>query len=289
MEDARPGYAKASATAITRHAMGPSDDESESDEGAARPPTAGRPLFEVAVVFVGITVATAVVTRLPDALPGLDGYVHLLVGAIFLFTAVRLARREPGGMRRYGIDLSGLLTPPSIDDERPAGPLGIYDLARAIRGAIPSGLRETGVALGLAALIFPPFAVGFYYWNGPAHAFRFALPDDLFSFALTQLLVVALPEEALFRGTIQTRLHDAWPPTRTFLGARLDLRVWLLQAALFAAVHFASIPHPARLAVFFPALLFGWMRSWRGGIGAAMLLHALSNVLAEILEKGWLR
>jgi hypothetical protein len=115
------------------------------------------------------------------------------------------------------------------------------------------------------------------------------LPDDILSFALTQLLVVALPEEALFRGTIQTRLHDAWPPRRSILGARLDVRAWLLQAALFAAVHFASIPHPARLAVFFPALLFGWMRAWRGGIGAAMLLHALSNVLAEILEKGWLR
>ncbi|HJL19019.1 MAG TPA: glutamic-type intramembrane protease, partial [Sandaracinaceae bacterium LLY-WYZ-13_1] len=35
-------------------------------------------------------------------------------------------------------------------------------------------------------------------------------------------------------------------------------------------------------------LLFGWLRAWRGGIGAAMLLHAMSNVLAEILEEGWL-
>ena len=56
----------------------------------------------------------------------------------------------------------------------------------------------------------------------------------------------------------------------------------------FALIHFASIPDPQRLAVFFPGLLFGWVRAWRGGIGAAMLLHAMSNVLAEMLEKGWL-
>ena len=48
-----------------------------------------------------------------------------------------------------------------------------------------------------------------------------------------------------------------------------------------------AVPPPARLAVFFPALLFGLLRAWRGGIGAAMLLHALSNVLAELLEKGF--
>ncbi|MCC6875407.1 MAG: CPBP family intramembrane metalloprotease, partial [Sandaracinaceae bacterium] len=39
----------------------------------------------------------------------------------------------------------------------------------------------------------------------------------------------------------------------------------------------------------FPGLLFGWMRARRGGIGAALVLHALSNVLADVLERGWLR
>ena len=61
-----------------------------------------------------------------------------------------------------------------------------------------------------------------------------------------------------------------------------------MQAALFALVHLATEPHPAKLAVFFPGLLFGWLRAWRGGIGAAIVFHALSNVLAEILVRGWL-
>ena len=45
---------------------------------------------------------------------------------------------------------------------------------------------------------------------------------------------------------------------------------------------------PERLAVAFPALLFGWLRAWRGGIGAALLVHAASNVYADILVRGWL-
>jgi hypothetical protein len=40
--------------------------------------------------------------------------------------------------------------------------------------------------------------------------------------------------------------------------------------------------------VFFPALLFGWMREKRGGIGAAVWFHALCNVLSEVLARGYL-
>jgi hypothetical protein len=256
------------------------------ERGERGPPP--RPLLEVLGVFALAALATFGITRLGDALPGLEGYTHLLFGALFLVVAVKLAQREPGGMRRHGIALAGLLTPPDPDDERPPGPLGLYDLARALRDALPAGLREAGIALATAAVIFPPFVVGFWWWHEPRHPFSPTWPDELGSFALTQLLVVALPEEAFFRGYVQTRLHDRWPPTVRVLGARLDLRAWLLQAALFAAVHFVSIPHPARLAVFFPGLLFGWLRAWRGGVGAAMLLHAMSNVLAEVLETGWL-
>lgn len=268
-------------------------------EPSSEPPVSklGPPLREVLIVFAATTAATVVITLVADALPGLAGYENLLVGGLFLVVAMKLAQREPRGMRKHGIDLAGLLTPPSADDERSPGPLGLYDLARAIRDAAPAALRETAVALAIMAVVFPPFVLGFHFFYshfhelvgaGPVHPFRWNPPEDLASFALTQLLVVALPEEALFRGYVQTRLSERWPPSRRFLGAPVDLRVLVLQSALFAILHFASIPHPARLAVFFPGLLFGWLRAWRGGIGAAMLLHASSNVLAAFLERGWL-
>lgn len=250
---------------------------------------ARRPLTEVLVVYAAVTAATAAITLLAARLPGLEGYEHLLVGAVFLVTAVQLARREEGGMRRFGVDLAGLLEPPDPDDPRPAGPLGLYDLARAIPAAIPAGLKETGIALAVCAVIFPPFVWGFALWNDVQRPFEPTLPEDFGAFCATQLLVIALPEEAFFRGYVQTRLHDAFGEGREILGLRIDLRVLLLQALLFAVIHFVSIPNPARLAVFFPALLFGVLRAWRGGVGAAILVHAMSNVLSEILQLGWLR
>jgi hypothetical protein len=61
-----------------------------------------------------------------------------------------------------------------------------------------------------------------------------------------------------------------------------------LQALLFALIHFAVDLNPARLAVFFPALLFGWLRALRGGIGAAAAFHASCNLLSEVLVRSWL-
>lgn len=251
-------------------------------------PTKGaKPLGQVLVVFVLTTAATVGITHAPSLLPGLDAYVSLLVGALFLVTAIKLAQREPDGLGRFGIDLAGVLVPPAADDPRPAGPLGLFDIARALRDAAPHALRETAVAFATALVIFPPFIVGFWLYHRPDAPFRWVLPEDFASFALTQLIVVALPEEALFRGWIQTRLGDRWPARGRFLGVEVDPRALVLQAVLFALLHVAAIPHPARLAVFFPGLLFGWIRAWRGGIGAAMLFHALCNVLASLLEHGF--
>lgn len=259
--------------------------ESRADDDPP-PPVPGRPLTETLVVFAAVSGVTAALTWAPRVLPGMRDYAPILVGGLFLWVAFKLAQREPGGMRRHGIDLAGMMVRPDAADPRPAGPLGVFDLGRSVRAAALPAVRETGVALLVAAVVFPPFVYGFWLYNAPTQPFELTWPESFGSFVLTQLLVVALPEEALFRGTFQTRLHDAWKP-RTIAGVTLDLRAWVLTAALFALVHFVSIPHPARLAVFFPGLLFGLLRAWRGGIGAAMLLHAMSNLLSEMLQLGW--
>ncbi|HJL49977.1 MAG TPA: MrtC family glutamic-type intramembrane protease, partial [Polyangiaceae bacterium LLY-WYZ-15_(1-7)] len=261
-------------------------DPASTPEEQPRP----RPVREVLLVYALIAAGTLGLTRL-RAIPALAEYVHLLVGGLFLFTALHLAGREgPGGIRRFGIDLGGLLGPPPPEDaDASPGPLGLFDLARTVRRGLPSALREVGVAAGLCAVIFPPFAWGFHLWHGAAHPFRWNPPEDFASFAAAQLVVVGLPEEAFFRGFVQTRLGDAWPATRRLLGAAVHPAALLLQAALFALVHVVADPNPARLAVFFPGLVFGWLRGWRGGIGAAIVFHAASNVFSELLFRGWLR
>ncbi|MEZ4253101.1 MAG: MrtC family glutamic-type intramembrane protease [Polyangiales bacterium] len=244
------------------------------------------PLREVLLVYLGVCVVIFGATQL-RVFPWVAEYVHLVVGGTFLFVALHLVGKRPGGLEEAGVALGGLLGP-SRETEGDPGPFGLWDLARVVRRGFPSAMREVGVALGLAAVIFPPFAVGFYFWHGAAHPFRFDLSPDFASFAAAQLVVVGLPEEVFFRGWMQTRLHDAYPPRR-FLGATLHPGVMVLQSVLFAIVHVFAEPHPARLAVFFPGLVFSWLRGWRGGVGAAIVFHALSNVFSELLLRGWLR
>ena len=233
-------------------------------------------------VYIAVCIAVFGVTRLEDV-PPIGEYVHLVVAAIFLLTSIRLARGE---ISHFGMALGGLLEPPT--DSRPRGPLGLWDLARALRAALPSAVAELSVAVGVAAVVFPLYAIGYHWWNEPAQPFSLALPPDLANLALAQLVIVALPEEAFFRGYIQTALSDTEPRRVRVLGVELAPAAWVAQAALFAIVHLIVEPHPARLAVFFPGLLFGWVRAWRGGIGAPVALHAMSNLYSEILSRSWL-
>jgi len=271
-------------------ANGRDDQLAGRDSGrAAEPASAGAAastaLRDVTLVFAAVTAASAAISFL-QSVPALAEYVHLLTGLVFLYAALTLAQRDPRGVRHHGLDLGGLLVPP---EEQPSGLVAsLRDLATAVLRAIPAGLRESLPAIGTALVVFPPFACGFYFWHAPARAFALNLPDSLWWYFIVQLLVVGLPEEALFRGYFQTRLADRFVLRVNVLGVAVFPVALAFQAVLFALVHFAVDLNPARLAVFFPALLFGFLRAWRGGIGAAMVFHALCNVFSDILVRGWL-
>ena len=245
----------------------------------AAPPLPTNALREVFLTYAVAFLGTAALGFASPFHPWLGELAAVGTALLFFALALRAARKEPGGAERFGIDLGRIVDPGEHADE------GLF---RALRNALPSGLREAGFAFGLAALVFPPFIVGFYFWHQPTRAFQLSAPGDLASFVVGQFLMVALSEEAFFRGFVQTRLHDAWKPNRTILGAQLNVRVLVVQAALFALVHIATGWQLDRLATFFPGLVFGWMRAKRGGIGAALGFHALCNILADFLVRGWL-
>lgn len=158
--------------------------------------------------------------------------------------------------------------------------------------------------LKVSAVVFPVFVAGYVlfaqlfpllprdwtrlltpYSSNPV--FQFRLPDRFGEWIVDQLFVVALPEEFFYRGFIQTRLRDAWPQGRVWWGARLGPAFWLT-ALLFALGHLA-IFQVWRLAVFFPALLFGWMRERSGSVVGAALVHAASNLLVQTLDASYFR
>jgi membrane protease YdiL (CAAX protease family) len=98
---------------------------------------------------------------------------------------------------------------------------------------------------------------------------------------LIQLLMVALPEEFFYRGYIQGRLNEL-STRRWRLGPFHTSPPILVTSALFALGHFVVGLDAQRLAVFFPSLLFGWLRDRTGGLVAPVIYHAACNLMVEL-------
>ncbi len=214
-------------------------------------------------------VTTGVVTVLSYALP--DAHAATGVGIAFLAAVyVLVLRGDDAKVRHHGLSFGGLLEPRAIEPRR----------------LLREGAVSLAWAAGLAALIFPLFWLGFVWWYHPHRPMRWVPPGSVSDDILGQILVIALPEEAFYRGYLQTALHDAWKGRVSILGAKIG---WALPvtAAVFAMGHFLTEPRPERLAVFFPALLFGWLRERTGGVGAPLLLHAMSNIFSATLGRGY--
>ncbi len=226
-----------------------------------------RPLEEALVVALlvtgGVTLASA---YLPER------YVATGVGFVFLAATWLLVwRRDDDTVVRAGLAFGGLVLP------------GRFDGARAAKSA----LSALGWALAFAALTFVPFTFGWRAWWHAHGIFALApRPEEVLDELLGQLVIIALPEEAFYRGYLQSRLDDAWPPRWRVAGATVGPGL-LAASAIFALGHLATIHSPVRLAVFFPSLLFGWLRARTGGVGASIAYHALCNVFSEALGRGY--
>lgn len=105
--------------------------------------------------------------------------------------------------------------------------------------------------------------------------------------ALSHLLLVALPEELFYRGYVQTTLDRIWPRRWRVLGVELGMSV-VVASVLFALGHFLVDLRAERLAVFFPSLLFGYLRAGTGSLAAPILFHAASNIFSDLLGKGYM-
>jgi membrane protease YdiL (CAAX protease family) len=225
----------------------------------------------LSVAVVTTLVAVALSYGLPEA------HAATGVGLCFLVAVYLLVlhHADTPTVRAYGLSLGGLFE--RSDD---AGS----------KLALPALLTAAGTAIGwalLAALvIFPAFWLGYVHWYGPHTGFNAAKAPSFWGEGLGQLLGVAFPEEAFYRGYLQSALDRAWPPTRRWLGAPLGPSLWV-SSALFAIGHVLTEPVPGRLAVFFPSLVFGFLRARTGGIGAALLFHALCNLFATYLGRSY--
>ena len=213
---------------------------------------------------------TVVVALIAVGLP--EKWHTTAVGFVFLAATWALVwRKDDESVRRAGLALGGVVIPGKLD-----GRALLRDVGRAL-----------GWALALSALVAVPFYFGWKFWYAPKLHFSLAVdPRTARDEVLGQLVVIALPEEAFYRGYLQSRLDEVWPRRVMILGAPLGLG-WLVASAIFAVGHIATVHMPARLAVFFPALLFGWLRARTKGIGASVLFHWACNLYSFALGRGF--
>jgi hypothetical protein len=224
--------------------------------------SARRPL----TIGFAVTAAAAASSAIAPAEYAATVVALVFAGATYWF----VLRGDAATIEAHGLALGGLLSPTPL-----MAPKIARDTARAL-----------GWALFACAVTLPPFWIGYLLWFSVDTPFQGSLPAEFWDAALGHLLVVALPEEMFYRGVLQTQLDRAWPPKYRLWGAQLGWGL-LVSSAIFALGHLLTTPHPSRLAVFFPSLLFGWLRSRTGGIGAGVIYHAACNVFSSYLAAGY--
>lgn len=188
-----------------------------------------------------------------------------------------------------------------------------FDYGAAGLRLLPAGPSARAFAL-VAGTTWPVFVAAFFIFYGVvcsagvtsiAHAWSqiFAplcprwlgfsgtpirLPADFLGLAFAQIVVIATPEELFFRGYLYARFEARWPSTRRFAGALVGWPL-VVSSVLFALGHVLVDLDPRRFAVFFPGLVFGFLRARSGGLAAGILYHAGCNLLSDILHESYFR
>jgi membrane protease YdiL (CAAX protease family) len=196
--------------------------------------------------------------------------LHALVAAIFLLLPQLLLRKR-GDIERYGFT------------SQPRA-LGLQLAAFGVLAILPIFSFAFVVFNRYLCWYAPKLVAGSCFRMMHPH---FRLPGGFAMLAAAQLVVVALPEELFFRGYIQGRLEDAWPPRWNLFGARVG-GAWLVASVMFAFGHYFVTFEPQMLTRIFPGLVFGWMFARTRSILAGTLFHAACNLLMEVLATTFL-
>jgi membrane protease YdiL (CAAX protease family) len=206
-------------------------------------------VIELTVLTLAVLVITHVFYRL-RFIPWVNEYLSVLVALILLYAPVMVLWK-----RCRAIDF--------------------------IEKDFGSFFKSLGIGLIASVIIFPPFFIAAHFWQTwvmGLSEFRLASFQIFDGMILYQLLLVALPEEFYFRGYFQSAMNFIMKPRWKILGARLGW-AWIITALAFAFAHSIIFYQWWHFAIFFPALVFGYLRERTGSITAPIVFHALSNIL----------
>jgi membrane protease YdiL (CAAX protease family) len=139
-------------------------------------------------------------------------------------------------------------------------------------------VKSLGWFLVISVAIFPILEVGDRYFQEIFFNARYVGGNykGLLTFALFQLVLVAIPEEIFYRGYVQPQLNRVWGRPWKFLGASFGKSL-IFTSFLFAFSHSLIQLKWWHFSIFFPSLVFAWLRERTGAVTAGALFHTLSN------------
>ena len=241
-------------------------------------------LREPLLTFLAATALASGLFWLGRVVPLVHRNLHALIAVLFFYAPVMAGRvsRRPFDFREAGLRLDPMRTNAAvlalaIAVTFPLFVLGFFLFYGTTCGPHVGGGGLSGPLLARLCPLSPWLG-----WSGG----HLRLPADFALLAANQVLVIALPEELFFRGYLLGRLEAHWPSRRRLAGAPVGWAL-LVSALLFALGHFLVDFNPQRLAVFFPALVFGWLRARTGSIAAGTAFHASCNLLADVLHHSY--
>jgi hypothetical protein len=251
-----------------------SDTPAPGTDDAAK--KAGRDAFRA---YIAVALLVAGLVQINITLPLIGHLGSALVAVLFLYTPVFVAWKRKEELDDYGFHAE------PIGKGIGFAAIG-YAIIFPLFAAGYFGFYELACNSQLLAHLVPRHACSHYAGFGAMHWPK--LDGKFAEFCAVQLVVVALPEELFFRGFLLKLLEQRFPPARRLLGGGIG-KALVIQALLFAIIHVPKDGDPRALATFFPALMFGWMRSATGSIFASTVTHAGSNILIRVLELMLLR
>lgn len=238
---------------------------------------------EVALIFGIAIFLCAIFWQLRLVAPFFRDNLHALIAAVFLYLPTGLILKRHEAFEDYGLTihpvkrsvklflLASLVVFPLFG-------LGFFLYYRTICAQLAAGMWLPRGLQSMCRRFIGAQATP--RWAALSNA------KEMLQLVAAQILVVALPEEYFFRGYVQSRLEVAWPSQRRFLGAPVGASLFW-SSAMFAVGHLLVDFNGLRLAVFFPALVFGWLRQSSGSIFAGVLFHAASNLVSELLHRAY--
>ncbi len=185
----------------------------------------------------------------------LDQYLGTIAAVLFLYIPVIILFIKKKSPELYGLGKKGML----------------------------SGMVK---AIAMVVIIFPLYSTGFYFYMkwfyhlAMTLSFMHTLP--ILRFAFYDLLMVAIPEEVFYRGYLQSELKQYDRKKIHIAGIEIGVS-FVIVNILFALGHLIVIQDIVRLAVFFPGLVFSWLKEKDDNISGSVTFHWLSNVLSFLL------